>query len=168
MMANGYGPSYDPPDYNLNPTPEWFTGSSMNYQSPSLVSDIGSGGTPNYLYKEAFGGYGLNQPMQANNSGSWWSNASGLDKMSAVGKGVQAFSTLASLYLGFKGLKEQKKQFKFTKSAWNKNFAAQLGSYDNALRDNYEKYRMGNAYFGNTVESEDEWMSSRSLFHLGS
>ena len=139
--------------------------------------------TPNYDYTQTGSGmmpgmtknspsYGSSQSMNyqapgLNSDKSWWGNASGMQKLTAVGQGVEAFSTLASLYLGFKGLKEHRKQFKFTKSAWNKNFSAQLGAYDNSLRDNYEKYRAGNEWFGNPYKTEDEWMSERSLSHLG-
>jgi hypothetical protein len=73
---------------------------------------------------------------------------------------------LAGLYTGWKGLKAQDAQFKFTKDSWNKNFSAQLGAYDNALRDNYSRYAQGSSYWGRTPTSESDWMSSRSLQHL--
>jgi hypothetical protein len=149
--------------------PEWFTGSTMNYSGPQLVSDASKSFSP---YRESFGGYGLNQAGDLSTANPQYASSinnqgmSALDKMSAIGQGVQAFATLAGLYTGFKGLQMQKKQFNFAKSAWNKNFSAQLGAYDNALRDNYEKYRQGNSYFGNSYQSEDDYMSQRSLSHL--
>ena len=147
--------------------PAWMQPTTINYQAPGLAKDLmsygthttGTSATPRYLYQQQYGGMAMNAP--SNNQGM-----SALDKMSAIGQGVQAFATLAGLYTGYKGLQYQKKQFNFTKSAWNKNFAAQLGAYDNALRDNYEKYRAGNSYFGNPVQSEQDWMSQRSLSHL--
>lgn len=163
-------------DYGLQGSdymPDWLQPTTMSYQSPSIAKDIGQYGmrttgtsaTPNYLYQQQYGGSAMNSGGSRWDNRSW-SQLGTMDKLSAVGQGVSAFATLAGIYTGFKGLQQQKKQFKFTKSAWNKNFTAQLGAYDNALRDNYQRYAQGNQYFGNEYQPEDEYMAQRSLSHL--
>lgn len=159
--------------------PDWMSGATtMNYQPPQMVSSaVNNSNTSPYIYRQAFGGYGVNTPgdlatatpnyAQSLQQGNSWSNMSPLDKMSTIGTGIQAFATLAGLYSGWKGLQYQKDQFKFMKSSWNKNFAAQLGAYDNALRDNYRKMAQGAAHFGNPVPTEEEYMNQRSLSYLG-
>lgn len=166
-MANGMGTSgtgflrgygQDNPYYSL-----------YNYGIPTDLQAPGTGMMPGMT--KASPSYGSPQSTSYSPPGlaadKGWGSLSALDKMSAIGTGVQAFATLAGLYSGWKGLQYQKDQFKFMKSSWNKNFAASLGAYDNALRDNYYKMAQGNSFWGNPTPSEEDWMASRSLSHLG-
>ena len=84
-------------------------------------------------------------------------------KMGVIGQGVSAFGTLASLYLGFKAMGAQKKQFKFQKGAWEKNYANSLKDCSNQLRDNHELKASGNAFFGRDYQSLDSYMADRQL-----
>jgi len=92
-----------------------------------------------------------------------WGDMGAYGKLAAVGEGVSAFGTLAQLYLGFKAMGAQKKQFKFQKGAWEKNFAASLKAYDNQVLDNYNKYAQGNQYFGNAYDDKETYTAARSL-----
>ena len=90
------------------------------------------------------------------------------ETMGNISSGVSAFGTLAELYLGFKAMSAQKKQFNFQKQAWEKNYANSLKDYDNQLLDQYSRQSQGQAYFGNTnFQSLDSYMGQRSLGGYG-
>lgn len=133
---------------------------------PGISTDTGFG-TNTGLQPENFKGLNYKSPGLTKDAATVkWGDMGAYGKLSAIGEGVSAFGTLAQLYLGFKAMGAQKKQFKFQKAAWNKNFSASLAAYDNQVRDNYNKYMQGNEYFGNAYDDKDTYMGERSLSHL--
>lgn len=89
------------------------------------------------------------------------------ETMGNISSGVSAFGTLAELYLGFKAMSAQKKQFNFQKQAWEKNYANSLKDYDNQLLDRHRRSSQGAAFFGNDYQSLDSYMAQRSLGGYG-
>ena len=112
------------------------------------------GGTPQQQSTPVIGGLDYNTP---------WAEMNAYGKMSTIGQGVAAFGTLAQLYLGFKAMSAQKKQFNFQKEAWNKNYENSLKDYDNQLKDSWRRHSQGAAFFGNDYQSLDSYMAERSL-----
>lgn len=84
-------------------------------------------------------------------------------KLGVVSQGLGAFSNLASLYSGFKALSLQKKQFKFARDAWNKNYGNQVKDYENTLRDRWAARRASAGARGAGFESMGSWVGSRAL-----
>jgi hypothetical protein len=165
-MTEGLGPSYQPwqptdfsMQYQAPQLPDYLASSGSMLNSPGGPTNSygGSAQSSGIPYREAFGGYG------ATPQAGGWKGMSGTQKMSAIGEGASAFATLGQLYLGFKAMGAQKKQFKFQKAAWNKNFAASLKAYDNQVLDNYNKYAQGNQYFGNAYDDKETYTGARSL-----
>ena len=79
--------------------------------------------------------------------------------------GISAFSTLAGLFAGFKGLGLAKDQLSFQKKAWNKNYDAQVKDYENTLKDRWAARNAGwsNQQTGSNLGGMDKWVGSRSI-----
>jgi hypothetical protein len=84
-------------------------------------------------------------------------------QMGAVTQGLGAFSNLASLYAGFKALSLQKKQFRFARDAWNKNYANQVKDYENTLKDRWAARNASAGARGGNYQSMAQWVGSRAL-----
>lgn len=92
-----------------------------------------------------------------------WGQLGTLGKVGVVSQGLGAFSNLASLYSGFKALSLQKKQFKFAKDAWNKNYANQVKDYENTLRDRWAARRASAGARGGSYQSLGSYLGDRAL-----
>jgi len=101
------------------------------------------------------------QPNSSGGGPGGWGGMDISEKLGVVGQGVSAFSTLAEIYAGFKGMKLAKDQFKFQKSAWNQNFNAQVKDYNNQLQDQYAHRSAMAAANNRSFDTGGNWLSSR-------
>lgn len=118
-------------------------------------------------YRPEYGGFGAD-PLQAQNmydqlNGNSWDQLSLYGKLGAVGQGVNAFSSLANLYAGFKALRLQEKQFDFARDAWNKNYNNQVKDYENTLKDRWAARNASASARGGSYDSMASWVGNRSL-----
>ena len=95
--------------------------------------------------------------------GGMFSKIGGVLGSPGFANGLGAFSTLASIYTGFKGLGLAKDQLNFQKSSFNKNFNASAKSYETNLKDRWAKRDRAARSRGREFEGMDKWVSSRSI-----
>lgn len=116
-------------------------------------------GFQNYLIDGTSGNAGS---LAGNNPWAMdWGQLGTVGKLGVISQGLGAFSNLANLYAGFKALSLQKKQFKFARDAWTKNYNNQLKDYENTLKD---RWTARNAWAQNnnqSYESMGSWVGSR-------
>jgi len=103
------------------------------------------------------------QPNLVQQQGTGFGDLDFSGKLGAIGQGVSAFSTLAQIYAGFKGMKLAKDQFKFQKDAFNLNFNAQVQGFNNELKDKHQANANVAASRGNTFESLGTFLSGRQI-----
>ena len=101
--------------------------------------------------------------QQPNVPGGTFSKIGGVLGSQGFANGLGAFSTLASIYTGFKGLGLAKDQLNFQKSSFNKNFNASAKDYENKLKDKWNARNNAAAARGKTFAGMDEWVSGRSI-----
>ena len=96
-----------------------------------------------------------------NKANQWMTQNSEL--MGGISEGLGAFSSLANMYMGFKALSQQKKQFKFQKNAWNKNYNNQVKDYENNLKDRWTAKNAYHELAGKDYQSMDSYVGDRQL-----
>jgi hypothetical protein len=132
---------------------------SVNPADP--YGNLGSYGLPAGQTAQQF--YGDPSLAAAGGGQTGWSALTMPQQMGVITQGLGAFGNLASLYSGFKALSLQKKQFKFAKDAWNKNYANQVKDYENSLKDRWTARNAGANARGRGFESMGSWVGSRAL-----
>jgi len=152
--------------YNMNYSPQGSQQGGGGYAGTSLPqygviagnggmfgSGTGGGGGGNFQNTYGAGGGPIQPKTQVV---PWWKDQQTLGNIST---GVEAATGIAEIWQGFKQAKLQKKQFNFTKEAWNKNYANQVKDYENALKDkwaardasarlNHREFQSLNTYLG--------------------
>ena len=152
--------------FQSTPTPyQGSSGTGIPYAPSS--GGYGSTGGTGIPYAQTFGGYGSQGLSGAQNFGASAQNAgskvAGVLGSPGFASGLGAFSTLASIYTGFKGLGLAKDQLNFQKSSFNKNFAASAKAYETDLKDRWAKRSRAAASRGREFEGMDKWVGSRSI-----
>ena len=140
-----------------------YLGSGVQTQNfiPGMAGTVGNTSSVGALN---IGGSGLNVGQSSfQQPGGMFSKIGGVLGSQGFANGVGAFSTLASIYTGFKGLGLAKDQLNFQKSSFNKNFNASAKSYENQLKDKWGARSRAAASRGREFEGMDKWVSDRSI-----
>lgn len=111
-------------------------------------------------FLDSFGGYGAEPSATENTDFSFGLNP---ESFQMIGQGVNAFSSLANIYAGFKAMKLAKSKFRFQKDAWNKNYNAQVKDYDNTLKDRWTARNASAQLNNRSFESMGSWVGSRAI-----
>jgi len=108
---------------------------------------------------------GFLQPFGAdqNSGGGLFGQLGNLFKSEGFQSGVSGFSQLANIYSGFKALGLAKDTLSFQKSAFNKNFNAQVKDYENTLKDRWTARNASAASRGQSFESLGSFLNDRKI-----
>jgi len=113
------------------------------------------------LAPEGFGwGSGKSPNQDSKGLFSQMGNLFGSEKFAT---GAGAFSTLASMYAGFKGLGLAKDTLNFQKGAFNKNFNASAKDYENTLKDRWTARNASAGARGQSFQGMDQWVGDRAI-----
>jgi len=102
----------------------------------------------------------INSNILTDKSFDWGMNP---ETFGAIGDGVDAFSSLAQIYAGFKAMKLNKEKFRFQKDAWNKGYQNEVKDYENNLKNRWEAQSSAHAARGIDYGTMDSYVNDRRL-----